>query len=354
MPAINKSPAYRKFIDARDRALERIHMHALLKINHSTAKYLSQVLFIAKSFYHRQNSMPVGVRQLSQMFEHNIKSAGDHFLKEIIPTYIGMQRAAYLLANLGEAEAIGRALGKQTKFDTRQFSLDAETHARLYDRLHTYVAKLQRELVTSFERAMLSMADGSSTEKTFIYRLQRSFPKTIKIPKKAVLKKPVVKEAEYKVKDLQASFGYYNEQEWDQLVDAYLQDYIPEGRDPETSVELGKDEVYGWELERDTNHAFVQSVREGQVDAAKENGIDDFLWIAILDGSTDYCCEWRDGLTTSEIEAQLESKHSDDECDATVPPAHFNCRCTLAPVTDDLPDKPDSSEMEFEDWLSSS
>jgi len=82
-------------------------------------------------------------------------------------------------------------------------------------------------------------------------------------------------------------------------------------------------------------------------------GVKDLNWIAVIDDRTDDCCLWRDGLTTMEIEDELNGNHADDDCDATTPPAHFNCRCRLAPVTDDLPDVPASNQIDFEEWLDS-
>ena len=92
------------------------------------------------------------------------------------------------------------------------------------------------------------------------------------------------------------------------------------------------------------------------MDAAQENGITDFVWIAVVDDKTDLCCLWRDGLLTSEIQAKL-SEHADDDAgcdlggDGLVPPLHFNCRCSIAPATDAVPKKPDVDYQSFDQWL---
>ena len=116
------------------------------------------------------------------------------------------------------------------------------------------------------------------------------------------------------------------------------------------------EEYYAWEYERDITNDFVYAVREGAIEAAKENGITDFVWIAVVDDKTDACCLWRDGLLTSEIEAKLKEHESEDEdCNlggsGLVPPLHFNCRCSLAPATDAIPQKPEVDYASFDKWL---
>ena len=163
------------------------------------------------------------------------------------------------------------------------------------------------------------------------------------------------------------NFEFLDSETWDGIVNDYAADYGQVNRSPEgitDAVNPFNDEpitdslqtryYYEWEIERDATHDFVKLVRDGQVDAAKENGITDFIWIAILDDRTcEKCCEWRNGLSSSMIEKRLkEDAELEDACDAIVPPAHFNCRCTVAPMTDDLEVYDISqTEKEFDQWL---
>jgi len=117
-----------------------------------------------------------------------------------------------------------------------------------------------------------------------------------------------------------------------------------------------KDTWYVWEFERDLTNEFVKSVRTGQIAAANENGITDFVWIAVIDSKTDECCQWRDGLLISEIRERLGDHRDEDEAcniegDNLTPPIHFNCRCTLAPAAENIPDKPDTGAKSFDEWL---
>ncbi len=180
-------------------------------------------------------------------------------------------------------------------------------------------------------------------------------PKVVKRPKRVL---PGLTEAAKKTPEL-LSVGIIDDAEWADILDDYNKTYVPKFRGPESVLDFwpkkksDDEEVwYAWELERDLTQEFVQNVRDGQIDAANENGIDDFVWIAVIDDVTDECCRWRDGLTTSEIQSQLKGAHRDDECRATAPPAHFNCRCTLAPMLREADlSPPESNLAEFDEWL---
>jgi hypothetical protein len=154
--------------------------------------------------------------------------------------------------------------------------------------------------------------------------------------------------------------GVIDQDSWDNAVDDYLLDEVPNDRSPYSKVfdetkEPGEDghERYQWEVEQQVTDDFVQSVRSGEVDAANENGITDMIWITVIDQKTcQYCCRPRDGMLSAEIEAALKSGKLDaDACDALVPPAHPWCRCRVSPATADLPEKAPPDFGPWNDWL---
>jgi hypothetical protein len=157
------------------------------------------------------------------------------------------------------------------------------------------------------------------------------------------------------------STGVIDPATWSDVIDDYFEQEIPGPRGPYDKMvffnvgdagDVEFTERYEWELEQEMTQDFVEQVRSGQVDAANENGIEDFMWIAVIDRDTDECCSDRDGLSSGEIEAQLSSGELDpDECDATVPPGHFNCRCAPAPISNDLPEESPPDFGSFNDWL---
>lgn len=280
---------------------------------------------------------------------------------EVLFLYEQLRRHAYLLAYTGEAEAIGRTLNSHGKVHITKQDLDSLYTEDSYaggstaSRITLILKKLEQRLLNAVH---LSAIRGESSQ-DMMKRVLRVLPpsKTMTKPQR-VLKKPIV-EADRKnpAVDPDKMVGFVDEQEWQDMLDAYHDEFVPKWRGPDAEFNIGatgssgETKVYAWEMEQILTQDFVYQVRLGQVDASKENGIIDFVWIAVLDDKTDDCCEWRDGLLTSEIDQQLKSSHKDDDCVAIVPPAHFNCRCTLAPATENLPEQEPSNYGEFDEWL---
>ena len=73
------------------------------------------------------------------------------------------------------------------------------------------------------------------------------------------------------------------------------------------------------------------------------------MWVAIIDDKVcddccgKYGCADFDGKTLTEV-----SKMTNGEVTST--PAHFNCRCDLAPITGEL-ETIQSNEEDFDKWL---
>ena len=148
------------------------------------------------------------------------------------------------------------------------------------------------------------------------------------------------------------AMGFIDEAVWNEMVEFYKKEYVPTYQ---FRIPKGAEDYWykDFELEQDLTHDFVKSVRDGTLAAAKENGITDMMWIAVIDAKTDECCTWRHGLSSSEIEDQLKGEHSDDDCEEIVPPAHYYCRCTIAPMVDSMSEAPESNQKEFDEWLNS-
>jgi SPP1 gp7 family putative phage head morphogenesis protein len=195
-------------------------------------------------------------------------------------------------------------------------------------------------------------------------KLKAAFPaiKTIKYPRRTLVpskKIGRVKEADPRIMELDndtdVASGFVDDETWNDLVQAYLDEYVQTGRtEGKIRFKAGDEREFvtrrEWELERDFTHDFVSQVRAGQIDVARENGYNDFVWISVLDNKTDECCVWRDGKLTSEIEKSI-SQGKDDECQTSVPPAHPFCRCDIAPVTEKIDDFKLPQIGDFEEWL---
>ena len=339
---------YRSFAKARNRALEELLQKQ--KIRHAAIlRDLIDAVIGMAVHYHFDHDNRILAERLKMVF--------DTAAMRTAHTYYRYRRMFYLLARVGEAEAIARALGTTLRVDASQAALAAAINkpapsgGPLIGRIRYSFNKLRRRVEGAIERAAL-------TEKPIELAVLDAFP-TLKRVKKAqkANKAPALREADIRKTGVNKSVSndIIDDEAWNDLVDEYRNEFLPLDRGPEgvTKIEFGQTpyEIYDWELERELTEDFVGMVRSGQIDAGGDNGITDFVWIAIVDDKTDECCLWRDGLTTSEIEEKLKTTHSDDECDTSVPPAHFNCRCDLGPVTEALPKEGPLELGDFDTWL---
>ena len=270
-----------------------------------------------------------------------------------------MRKASFTLSHLGEFEAIGQStkrVKQQTSFDFKQKLKRQQKKSTLIgndltSRVWLSLMQVRSSILDAFRLALVQKLDAQK----ILAKVRDAFPKTQVYKKPPRALRPI-KESHYlKECRFEVSPDFVDEDDWKLAVDAYKDSELPASRfdqgaeyDPETSTM-----TYNWELEQDLTDDFVQQVRDGQVDAANELGIQEFVWIAIIDNKTcDDCCIPRNGMTTSEIEDALDSGKLDDDCDATSPPAHPNCRCQLAPVasTDDV-EGPDWKSVG--EWLNS-
>jgi hypothetical protein len=364
------SPAYKKWVLARDKALEQLHLNAQLRQTDEMRRGLTDVLLAAKAHYHDLKNLHQAhsVDRLEQIIKDLLRRTGD----QLFLIHKMMKIRSYILAKSSETEIIAQLNPRKRIENKIDFSELLNKHAEesfaggsMYHRIQMYMDRLARKIVNQAQSSALNAPD----EAAFLFDVLQSFPqrKVYKRPPR-ILKPKLMTEAD-KTPKVDIAIDILSENEWRDMVDDYLEEYIPKWRAPEYVIDIpvtdptiqattGEEVWYTWEFERDMTQEFVQAVRDGQIQSANDAGITDFVWIAILDSVTDSCCRWRDGLLISEIESQL-SQHEDedDECrlenDGLVPPIHFNCRCTIAPVTENIPDKPDDSSKDFESWLNS-
>ena len=363
MHSLNNEKIYRKFIKARDENLEVILHNTTLKIDNILRNLFSN--WINTCMIPITRSRPTQGHDDDFQMIKNTQTHMEIYLskatEEIWREVARMRRKIYILTVASEAEAIGRALNKKTQYTISDLTLKriinsdgpsgGEFKRRIQYQLNNVMDKLKKT-------AHWVLMNKDVSEKDALKMLSMKLPKTKDLErKKRVLKPLLMTEADQKPKTPDFSSGPIADEDWEEIMDDYRQEIFV-NRSPEEVFEIegprgGKTGIphYAWEMEKEVTQDFVNQVRLGQVDAAKQNGIIEFVWIAVVDDRTDDCCLWRDGLTTTEIEQRLKTSEKDDECQTSVPPAHFNCRCQLAPATVGLPDAPASNETEFEEWL---
>lgn len=381
----NKATVYRTFINGRNLALEEILQKYLSRIDQImrglqlSAEEIALGLLGYQSRYGKDETM--------ERLEIRLRGLFNYAATKIVEEHERLRRSTYTLAYTGEIEALSRALNEPQKAALTRDKVNAEVIVDMPgggdvdSRIRYFLQKLRRKVIDAINLGLLK--DEKPPE--MADRIRSAFPrqKKVKRPKKQ-LKGPKLKEAKEKPKKKMPDFdsvfefaktllpptrkdpkvamttGFIDDSAWQDLVNDYLAKEISPLRGPDdilslqikspTTGKLEQVDRYVWELEKEITQDFVDRVRKGQVDAANDNGIKDFVWIAILDSDTDECCRWRDGKTTSEIKKLLRGSKSGDPCKATVPPAHFFCRCDIAPITGDLPDKTEQLG-DFETWL---
>lgn len=351
MDTLRSSGRYRGFINDRDLALERIHQHAQVDLSRLLYSALESVSGFA-SHLAGKASKPGAWHVVQHHFERGTGEIFGDCFKNLIMRIKSLRRATFVLTYASEREAIGRA----TKFRRpvtpaeyrlrREEALNAPTLEGPLDmRMWHCCLLLRGRIVQAFNLAVIQ---GLKPEE-IMAKVRAAYPKPVVYarPPKALTK---LKEAAGRaIGDTEAlTTDFIDDADWDMMVDAYKGTELPPNRfdDNQPSASPTDRMVrYEWEGEQEATEDFVKQVRDGQVSAAKDLGIQEFVWVAVLDDKTcDDCCAPRAGLTTTEIEAL------GDACDATVPPAHFNCRCQVAPVasTDEVAG-PDWQG--FNDWL---
>jgi len=368
----NKSKAYTSFILLRDKALERLYINAQAKIDDELRGVFSRVIEMISYRYGsipkdsiKTNRAKYSLTQINHAIDSEFyKSA--HFIEHIYKT---LMKHSFLLSSVGEAEAITRTTDTQTAIhindhELRHISDKTSQGHEVFDRIIHSLTVISHKLMSAIEYSRIR----GETREELIPRLLKALPQVKKTKRHKRALKPVIKEAskivkkgtEFEVK------AFIPENEWQIMVTNYMNDYIPSNRGPESIYDVDYDvpevsagtaavvtvERYGWDLEREMANDFVSSVRSGQNEAANQNGIVDFSIIAIIDDHTcdeccgDYGCIDFDGKTTKEVEEMTEGEQS-------APPFHFNCRCSMAPMLDNMPDLEQSNEEEFNQWLNS-
>lgn len=388
MLKLNAQRGYRKFVDERDGALEVILRNSRLRISEMTAVTFRKVLESIQLKY--SNILHTSSRHMMDQLEGQVQGLLDHLAFQIWIEIIEMRKKAFMLSYAGEAQAIAQTLAKSPKLALSKVRLDQMMNKNFSNGLSPHksiglqFSKLRRQITSSLE---YSVAFGEPVDKA-LGRIFLLFPRQGELPKRRVLKPVRLTEATKPTFSLYDQLGSepelatvldfsssrqapvhgfdWDQETWDKVRNEISGDYALTNRSPENYVDLknpfndlpirekvpGVDKIYLWEVENEVTNDFVENVREGQVEAAKKQGITDFVWIGILDNRTDECCAWRSGLTTKEIEEKLKTEYADEDCRAVTPPAHFNCRCTLAPASEDLVAVDNNDmEREFSEWL---
>lgn len=345
------SSKYKTFTQERNQALEKIHLNAQLDLSRMLFEVLDRVTgFISHMAIQDQmslNHFTFLVKQLDQYLDHQFHP----LLSQIERRVRRMKKNVFVITYLAELEAIARATKRTKPLNSMDFKqkIQARISQDPSKQIWVSLTNLKYKIVRAFQKALVR----EDSPKEIVDSVKNAYPflKEYKRPPRAL--KPIRESNRNKEEENKREFEFYSgltrDEDWDLAVKAYQDAELPPSRfdyqakmDPEAGYLQ-----YDWEVEQDMTDEFVSQVRDGQVEAAKELGVEEFVWVAIIDKKTcDVCCLPRNGKTTSEIEAMLASGELDaDACDSSVPPAHPSCRCDIAPVAS-------TDEVEGPDWKS--
>jgi hypothetical protein len=344
------STQYKKFVSERDKALEQIHQHAQMDISHLTSESLKSIEGLVATLATRHEISVSGMHYLTSQVEFHTTQILSKLFSQLVSRVKRMRKAVFTLTYTSELEAVARATGQKisTPPSFAQKLKAAEEAPTLRDeslekRVWYSLMKLRAKVVQALNLALVQELSPSEV----LAKVVQVFPQVQSYKRPPRELKPF-READTKRDKEIYDFAFIDDADWKLAVDAYKDTELPPSRfdnAPSFDNEAGY-QRYNWEVEQELTDDFVHQVRDGQVEAARDAGIQEFVWVAILDDRTDDCCQDRNGHTTSEIEAMLDSGDLDgDSCDAVTPPAHPNCRCQLAPVAS-------TEQVEGPDWKS--
>jgi hypothetical protein len=363
MKNLSQSSRYKKFTHDRDAASELILQNTHRRITEILDHAFSELIVMVKTYYpdslKHYKPLRLKLQFFDELFDRTLHPLGDLISREIIR----MRYKVLTLAYHSENEAIRQSASPQSFPKLSPSDLHTLCQNQFKDVSNQITLELARLRHSLSAKIGISLMNDEPTEKA-VGRVFAALPKKKPLPDKLHLKR--VKHIEAP-RPPQIFTQFLDKALAEQIINDYTSKYIFTDRSPENVFDIinpftdtryinkyqSKDAVYGWQVEQEITHDFVSQVRSGQIAAARDAGIKDFMWLAVLDSKTcEMCCAWRDGLTSSEILDKLnKDKDLKAACSALVPPAHMNCRCTPVPATDDIEYDLSDDAKDFHEWL---
>lgn len=332
-----ESPEYKRFVNDRNEALEKMHSRAqseLSEVLHSWLRVVETSLYgiLSMRSYGRARTVAQCVHEFSHVVEPLLFGAIEASSK----INSKLQRMTWLLSYVGELEAVGRATGK-VNHRAEVLSIPDPDMTKLRDEAWASYSKLLNKIKDRLTSALLRELPNDEA----IQYVKSSFPKPVKFKfKKRVVR--AVEATRKQGKDIVVT-DFLGDGEWEEVI-SYLRQELPKSRFSDDVLSDDEQERYEWEYEQKLSDDFVTAFHNGEIPAANELGIQEFVWVSVIDNKTcETCCLPRNGMTTSEIEEAIHAGILDEDCDAVTPPAHPNCRCQIAPVGD-------TKQVEGPDW----
>lgn len=341
---------YLKFINKRDEVLQNILNKQTGHITNITARcFLDVIDIISTGFIHinDKNRFTTKGRQVIYMLNYHIAARIQDCVKELLDLIQKYKRIGKTLTYASELEALARVQDKKLKARGREHKINRE---ELGERLLLAFNKLKTELALDIDKAYVQKKDAE----WIVTRFKDNLPTKRQLPD-ALPKLPNRQHKEANRPFKQFTFDQISDADWEEILDAYKEEFIPEyryARDADGELYKYGDD-YAWEVEQQSTYEYLQAIKDGKIEACKEAGVSDLLWIAVRDDRTRPEHADKDGHTSSEIEEKLQDEWSDFEDQETVAPSGFNCRCRSVPYTPDADIQTEDlfDEGDWESWL---
>jgi len=348
---------YLKFIHQRDKYLEEYLRKTHLKQADSIRACFEDVISFINHLY------PEAIRN---QFTSQGKAALDHLYFRIDQRmeYLTMQLAnamdklgqrTYILTYASEYDAISKVKNITGQIKTPDYLSQYERFFSSYSpTIFTLTGKIKQKIQTSY------VIDRPLDELNS--QIQDLLPKTAKIKRELIKLQEAGKRLDQiKVKDESPiTYDFIPDEIWYDLINEYKSEYIsPYRNKTDANGEFYKvDDKYVWQVEQKTTEDFLKEVKKGSKQAAKDRGISDFIWIAVLDDRTRDLHRMFHGKTSTEIKDEFESEYKYDKEGGLNPnygevaPAGFNCRCRSVPFFKELEeDRENLITDDFATWM---
>lgn len=348
---------YLKFIHQRDKYLEEYLRKTHLKQADSIRACFEDVISFINHLY------PEAIKN---QFTSQGKAALDHLYFRIDQRmeYLTMQLAnamdklgqrTYILTYASEYDAISKVKNITGQIKTPDYLSQYERFFSSYSpTIFTLTGKIKQKIQTSY------VIDRPLDELNS--QIQDLLPKTAKIKRELIKLQEAGKRLDQiKVKDESPiTYDFIPDEIWYDLINEYKSEYIsPYRNKTDANGEFYKvDDKYVWQVEQKTTEDFLKEVKEGSKQAAKDRGISDFIWIAVLDDRTRDLHRMFHGKTSTEIKDEFESEYKYDKEGGLNPnygevaPAGFNCRCRSVPFFKELEeDRENLITDDFATWM---
>jgi hypothetical protein len=344
---------YRNWAKVRDLILEELHRRAQREESDAARRAFKNILNAVGAHYRKiteETRFSALAFSVIAGLHAYIDQEMDRLTSEIFVIAKRLSRQAHVFSYATEIEVLARLKGISPRAETP----DTIEKNELYFRIRNALFRFGNEIKNALNQAHVLGEDVDAC----LARISKRFPKPLRYKRPPRELKPITEASEFGTKKASATLDFLDQEEWQGIVDAYKKEFIPKHRGPEYvfDVELGEPEAeewYGWEVEQEITNDFLNGVRDGTNEAAQEAGIDDLMWVAVLDDKTRPEHWAKHGLTSRQIEKKLEGEWADFEDQTIVPPGGFNCRCRAVPYDSSLPSEPAVDYEEIDAWINS-